>query len=635
MAQNEKRLDISELDFDNIKTNLKTFLQGQSEFADYDFEGSGMNILLDVLAYNTHYLAFNANMAANEMFLDSSSLRSSVVSHAKTLGYEVGSVKAPYATVNVTLDSHTTSTATLPIATRFTTTVDSVEYSFLNTEEYTAPKSGNDVVFNNVKIYEGTYITTRYTVATSNVNQRFVIPDSRVDTDTLLVKVQTSSSDTSTTTYTKATDITQLTDSSSVYFLQEIEAGKFEVYFGDGVVSKSLSDGNIVLLSYVVTNQDVANGASSFSSAGAIAGNSVVVVTTVASAIGGGERETINSVKLKAPLNYASQGRCVTTDDYKVYTSKLFTLAKTVQVFGGEDGSFDSTLGVVSTPQYGKVFISVRTISGNNMTSAQKNNLVNDLKKFNVASITPVIVDPEVTYLILQTTFKYNSNITTLTAVTLESNVRTVLTDYNTNKLTDFNKPFRHSELTRLVDTTDNAILNSSINVTLAKYVTPTLNVSTSYNMYFNNKFFNPHSGHNASSGGIVASTGFLVSGDTTNINYFDDDGAGNIRRYYYTGSTRTYVDNVAGTIDYDTGHIVINPIIITTVSLVDDAVSDKFRITVIPNSKDITPVRNQLLEIDTVNSPVTGTVDTIAIANTGGATNYITPSNLPDTKAY
>ena len=269
------------------------------------------------------------------------------------------------------------------------------------------------------------------------------------------------------------------------------------------------------------------------------------------------------------------------------------------------------------------------------MTSAQKNNLISDLKKFNVASITPVIVDPEVTYLILQTTFKYNSNITTLTGGTLEGDVRTVLTDYNTNKLTDFNKPFRHSELTRLVDTKDNAILNSSINVTLAKYVTPTLNVSTSYNVYFNNKFFNPHSGHNASSGGIVASTGFLVSGDTTNVNYFDDDGAGNIRRYYYTGSTRTYVDNVAGTIDYDTGHIVISPITIITVSLVDDAVSDKFRITVIPNSKDIIPVRNQLLEIDTVNSTVTGTVDTIAIANTGGATNYITPSNLPDIKAY
>ena len=276
-------------------------------------------------------------------------------------------------------------------------------------------------------------------------------------------------------------------------------------------------------------------------------------------------------------------------------------------MFGGEDGSFDPTLGVVSTPQYGKVFISVRTNTGNNMTSAQKTNLVNDLRKYNVASITPVIVDPEITYLILQTSFKFDSSKTTKEATTLISNVTTTITDYNTDKLTDFNKPFRHSELTRLVDTTDDSILSCTINNTLAKFVTPTLNVSTSYNLYFNNKFYNPHSGHNSSSGGIVATTGFKVSGDTTNAHYFDDD----------------------------TGHIVISPVEITSVENVDDAVSDKFRLTVIPNSKDIIPLRNQLLEIDLENSTFVADVDTLAIGNTSGATSYTTTSNLPDTKAY
>ena len=271
MANSEK-LQVTELDFDGIKENLKTFLKAQTQFKDYDFEGSGMSILLDTLAYNTHYLAFNANMVANEMFLDSAALRSSIVSHAKMLGYEVDSCRSSKATINITLNDPTKLSAIMPAGTKFTTKINNEDYEFVTTAEHTASSTGIEIPFSNINIYEGTYTTSRYTVNTADINQRFLIPSDRADTTTLTVSVQNSSTDSTTTTYTKATDISQLTGTSEVYFLQEAEAGKFEVYFGDGVVSKGVTDGNIVFLKYVVTNKAKGNGGTTFTSSGAIDG---------------------------------------------------------------------------------------------------------------------------------------------------------------------------------------------------------------------------------------------------------------------------------------------------------------------------------------------------------------------------
>ena len=406
MATNDKRLRVTELDFDNIKENLKTFLKAQTEFKDYDFEGSGMNILLDTLAYNTHYLGFNANMLANEMFLDSASLRSSVVSHAKSLGYEVSSSRAPVATINVSLSTDA-NTKTMSAGTAFTTSIDGVDYQFVTIADVTSSNTGSAVPFDSVKIYEGTYVTSSYTADSSEVDQRFLLNDARADTSTLTVKVQNSSSDTTTTTYTKATDITQLSSSSTGYYLQETDSGLFEVYFGDGVVSKGLSDGNIVTLQYVVTNRTLANGASSFSSPSSIDGVTGITVTTVANATGGSNPETVESIKLNAPLDYASQGRAVTIDDYKTYTKKLFPNTQAVSVWGGEDGSYDTSTGVSSNPEYGKVFISIKSTTGENLTTVQKSNLVTAFAPYKVASVTPVIVDPETIFLILNVSFVY------------------------------------------------------------------------------------------------------------------------------------------------------------------------------------------------------------------------------------
>ena len=633
MAINDRRLEVTEFDFDEVKTNLKTFLKAQNQFTDYDFEGSGMNILLDVLAYNTHYLGFNANMLANEMFLDSSSLRSSIVSHAKTLGYTPTSARASKAVVDVTLNTNSSS-LTMPAGTVFNTAVDGVSYNFSTITDVTKSNTGNSIPFTNIDIYEGTFITTRYSVDSSDVDQRFLLTDNRADTTTLTVKVQTSSSDSTTTTYTKTTDITQLTASSNVYFLQEVEAGVFEIYFGDGIIGSALSDGNIIILTYVVSNKSLANGASLFDNAATIAAVSDISVATVAAASAGSEPESLQSIKYNAPLSYASQGRCVTAEDYKVYAKQYFPNTKSVAIFGGESGSFDTSLGVVSTPEYGKVFIAIESTTGNNLTDTEKSSLITALSPFTVASITPVIVDTQTTNIILGISFQFDSSKTTETTTSLASLVSSTLRNYNTSNLAQFDGAFRHSKVTGLIDDTDTSITSNITTVTLAHDLTPTLSTSTAYTIQLNNAFYNPHSGHNSTSGGVLASTGFKVSGDTTNVQFFDDDGDGNIRRYILVAGVRQYQDSTAGTITYSTGEIKISSINIISVENVDEVASSAIRLTVTPDSLDIIPVRNQILKIDFVNTNINGSLDTIATGDSSAGTTatttstYVTPSS-------
>ena len=634
MAVNEKRIRITEFDFDDVKDNLKTFLKGQTEFKDYDFEGSGMNILLDILSYNTHYLGFNANMLANEMFLDSASLRSSIVSHSKTLGYVPTSARAAKATVDVTLNTNE-ETITMPAGTVFNTTVDGISYNFSTITDITKSNTGGGIPFLNTDIYEGTFISTRYAVNTSNIDQRFLLTDNRADTSTLTVTVQTSSTDTSSTTYTEATDITQVTASSAVYFLQEVEAGLYEIYFGDGVIGQALSDDNIVILTYIVSNKSAANGAALFTNAAVIGGVSDIAVATVAAASAGSEPETLQSIKYNAPLSYASQGRCVTAEDYKVYAKRFFPNTQSVQVFGGESGSFDTSLGAVSTPEYGKVFISIKSTTGNDLTATEKSTLVSNLAPFTVASITPVIVDPQTTRLILNVSFKFDSSKTTETQSALIAKVSSDLQSYNTSTLTKFESAFRHSKITGIIDDADPAITSNITTVTLSHNLAPTLNSATNYTIQLNNAFYNPHSGHNASSGGVLASTGFKVSGDASNVQFFDDDGAGNIRRYYLTAGVRQYQDSTAGTINYTTGEIKINSVNITSIDSVDGAASTIIRLTVIPDSTDIIPVRNQILEIDFVNTTINGTVDTTVVGDTSAGATETTTSSYTAPSSY
>jgi hypothetical protein len=613
------KLEISQLDFDGIKDNLKTFLSQQDEFTDYDFEGAGMNILLDVLAYNTHYLGYNANMLANEMYLDSADQRSSVVSLAKQVGYTPRSASASQATIDVVVNNASGASITMSRGTKFTTTVDGTNYSFVNNADVSISPVDGVYKFSNLVIYEGTYLNYKYTANTTDTDQRFIIPNDNVDTTTLTVKVQESSSDSTTNTYSLASGITTLDSTSKVYFLQEIENGRFEVYFGDGVLGEAIADGNIVILDYVTCNRDEPNGATSFTLSGTVGGFAGVTITTIGNAAGGDAPETIKSIKYNAPRDYTSQDRAVTADDYKVLVKSLYANAQSVQVYGGEDAA---------TPDYGKVYISIKAKSGSNLTEVTKTSLVQSLKSYAVASVTPVIIDPETTFITLTTTFKYDSSLTTKDISTLQTNVSDAISLYNTDTLENFTGMFRYSAVGQVIDGADTSILSNITKIKMYKYITPTLSSGLKYTLSFNNAFYNPHSGHNASAGGIVSSTGFKISGDDTNEHFLDDDGAGNVRTYYLSGTTRIYTDSSYGTIDYTTGEIILTSANITSVSNVDGATSTQVRVTVTPNSNDVVPVRNQVLSIDTANSSITGSVDEIESGSSQAGTSYTTTSS-------
>lgn len=607
-----KNLEITELDFDDIKSNLKSFMSAQEQFTDYDFEGSGMNILLDVLAYNTHYLAYNTNMVANEMFLNSSILRSSIASHAKTLGYVPQSVRSANTTINIFFQTNV-ETLTMPLGTVFETEIEGDKYQFSTISSFSGVTNGDGIIeIRNVPIYEGSINTTRYTVSSTSVDQRFLIPSNRVDTKTLVVEVQDAGS-TNKTTYTLNEDISKIDSTSKVYFLQEVESGKFEVYFGDGVLGSALSDEQVVILRYIVTNQILGNGASIFTNAGAIAG--VTTISTISNDVssGGAGPETLESIKLNAPQDYASQGRCVTISDYEVYAKKLFPNTKSVSVWGGEDGTWNATTGQSDTPEYGKVFISIKSTTGNNLTETQKENLLKEFEKFTVASVVAVIADPETLFITLDTRVRFNSGITTKTYSDITTEVRKTISDYNTNNLSKFADVFRFSQVISLIDDTDDSITSNSTTITMQKLITPDSSQSKSYTANFANAFLNPYTGYNSASGGVISSTAFYILGNTNKM-YLDDDGAGNLRIYYLVSGVRTYHNATAGSVDYNKGVVVVNPLIISSLG---DINAKTLKISVIPNSNDIIPVRNQLIEIDTKSTLVSTVVDTATTSNT------------------
>ena len=612
------KLNISQLDFDNIKANLKRYLSNQNQFKDYDFEGSGMAVLLDLLSYNTHYLSYHANIAANEMFIDTADIRESIVSLAKALGYTPNSPRAAEADINVVVNGATGATLTMNAGTQFTTTVDGVSYNFVTTSSSTIAPTDGVYTFSNLKIKEGTYVTFNHTADTTDVDQKFLIQSVNADTSTLIVKVQNSDTDTTVNTYTRATSITELDSTSKVYFLQESEDGKFEVYFGDGVIGKAIEDGNIVILQYVVTNKTAANGASSFALSGNIGGFSDVTITVNSNAANGAEAESKESIKFNAPKSYAAQDRAVTVNDYKIKVQELYANTKSVSAWGGEDNA---------TPFYGRVYISINPKTGTNLTQATKDSLVTQLKKFSVASVTPVIVDPETTSVLLTSTINYNESATANTSTAIKTLITTAITNYNDNTLNQFDGVLRYSKLLDIIDDAESSILSNITTLKLRKTFTPTLSTSTNYTVDFSNALYNPHTEHNKAAGGILSTTGFKVANDT-NVYFFDDDGNGNIRRYYLIGSVRNYVDSTAGTINYSTGALAFNALTIASIENIRGSASTVIECTVTPSSNDIVPVRNQVVDIDISNSTFKVQADTLVGGSANAGIGYNTTSS-------
>lgn len=465
------RLKVTELDFDTIKTNLKNFLKQQTEFQDYDFEGSGLSVLMDILAYNTHYNAYYINMIANESFLDTALLRNSVVSHAKKLGYVPRSASAPKAVIDVTIDSGTSTPGFLTIPKGYSflsNDIDGVTYNFVTLENHTKAKTGNTWIFNSIPIYEGQYNSYSYSYSqTDNPKQIFTIPDYSIDTKTLKVTVQESSTNTNITVYSMADGVLGSTGNDEVFFIQEGLDSQYQVYFGDNVFGKALPDGAIVTFEYLSTSGTGSNSANNFIATSSISGYSSIIVDSVVPASGGAPRETVDEIKFAAPLQTLSQNRAVTKNDYIKLIQQRYPYFDAVNVWGGEENN---------PPVYGKVFISAKPKLGFEVTDTVKDYLKNEiLKPISVLTVTPEIVDVDYNYLRVNCELFYDPSKTTQTAYDFETSVRQLLLNYAEANLNQFNTYFNYSGMERSVQDYSTSIVSNEIELYVGKKFRPDL----------------------------------------------------------------------------------------------------------------------------------------------------------------
>ena len=477
------RLQISDLDFDQIKTNLKAYLKQQSQFQDYDFDGAGLNILLDILAYNTHYNSYYLNMVANEAFLDTALLRDSVVSHAKTLGYIPFSVTAPRAIVNVTVNSGTTTPETLTIPKGFTFSsnlIDSLSYNFVVLEETTVTKSNTSFFFENLDIYEGSLVSYVFNYTeNSNPKSVFVLPDNNIDTTTISVSVSPNVGNTSTQVYNQVTDILDITSTSNVYFLQESKNGNYEIYFGDGVVGKALNDGAVVTVTYLVTNGVAANQTNGFVAASSIGAYSDIVVDVVDVASGGSTRETVDSIKYSAAAQYATQNRLVTVKDYESYIKSKYPSVDSLSVWGGE----------TETPKvFGKVYIALKPKANYFISETEKQRIIDDIiNPKAIVSVSAEIRDAQFLYLIVENRVQYDPKKTSSDEGTIRTNIRQAILDYRDTNLNKFAGTFILSKLQDAIDATNgDSIIGSETVVRVQRRFQPQLNESVSYTIKYN-----------------------------------------------------------------------------------------------------------------------------------------------------
>jgi len=611
-------INITDLDFEDVSTSLKEYLKGQDTLKDYNFEGSNLSILTDLLAYAAHTSAFNANMVASEMFLDTAQIRKNVVSRAKELGYTPSSRTAAKATFDLTVTSPTIggvtpSNLTIGRGHEFTTVYDGTSYTFISLDNKTITPTERAFKFIELDVYQGRLTTDIYMFDGQVSNQRFPMLNSNIDTSTISINI---TSNNVVTAWTRAGDLTGITSSSNVWYLQENDEGLFEVYFGDGVIGAGPKDGDRVTISYLVTDTDHANGASVFSMATSINGNSSVTFTNTISASGGKDIETTDQIKFSASKFYTSQNRLVTVADYKAKLQDLYPGADSIAVWGGEDAS---------PIQYGKVFVSIKPSQySNNLTTAEKSSLKTSLSDLSVLTVRPEVIDSEILQILISTSFKYDPTKTSQTNSALETLVKAAILSYDKNNLAGFDTLFRHSQLTSSIDNSEQSLLSNITTIKLRKNHSAVVDgTKSTIKLDFGNKLYNPHTDHNKVGGGVVTSTGFFVSGDTKNY-FFDDDGSGNIRKYYADEATRVYADNTAGTVDYGTGVISINTLTYSSTSNTDDSID----FTIIPNSNDVISVRNQLLDITASEISVTGVADTVASGETSAGVGYTTSSS-------
>ena len=620
MSVKSSNIVTTDLDFDDIVSNIKNYLKGQERFKDYDFEAANIGVLIDMMAYASHISGVNTNIAASELFLDSAQLRKNVVSRAKDLGFTPASEKASLAVCDIKMQNIANADGSIPTTTEMTlnrghnfiSIYDGVTYNFVVKDSVIPVRDNQTFNYSNVNLVQGQYVTDQYIFDTQIKNSKFVLSNARVDKSSIEVSVTSSGT---TQKYSLSTDVSTITSSSRVFYAQENEEGFIEIYFGDDVLGEGLKDADVINVTYIVVDTLHADGAKAFTMSQNINGFTNPIITTTTVASGGAEKESVESIKFKATKFYTSQNRLVTLNDYKAKVSEYYPNADAVAVWGGEDND---------PPQYGKVFVSLKPNNADYLSEVEKSDVISKLNQLNMLTVRPEIVDPEIVKILISSTFKYNKNDTTLSQGELESLVKTAIVNFDNTNLNNFDSIFRHSNLTRSIDEADVSILSNTTNVRLRKKKPIELAKSEGLNINFGNSFFHPHDGHNRDSGGILTTTGFKVDGDTVNTYFFDDDGSGNVRRYSLSGATRVIADQSAGTIDYTNGKISINAIKFASTVNTDTSID----YTVIPASNDVVAIRGSLIDISIDDISVTGEIDTISSGESSAGVGFTTTSS-------
>ena len=624
------------LDFDQIKTQIKDYLRANSNFTDFDFEGSNMTVLIDTLAYNSYITAYNSNMVANEVFIDSATLRENVAALARNVGYTPRSKKSAKAKISFFIDTSNYSTAPLTLTLKAGTvavsnTFSSENYSFAIMDDITVAVVDNIATFSNIDIYEGSYLTKTFTYRETGDNvpiEKFILPNDSVDTATIKVTVSPNSSATNLKTIYKLTNnIIDVDNQSLIFLLQEVADEKYELIFGDGKFGKKLEDSNFITVNYLSTNGKDANGVNSFTFTGNIQDNSGVTVTegislltTTNGAENGADIESVSSIKKYAPLVYSAQNRAVTADDYKAIVTNIYANTESVSVYGGED---------TSPPQFGRVFISIKPKNGKYLSQIEKIELKNKLKRYTVAGILPQLIDLKYLFVELDTSAYYNANATNSVNALKTAIVSTLDTYARSSELNTFGARFKYSKALNLIDQTDSAITSNITRVSMRRDMRPALADLATYELCYGNAFnVNSLNGYN------IKSSGFTISGVSGTVYLSDipnpDRKTGRIILFKLLSSNQVaIIRNNIGSIEYTKGEILLNALIITSTVLSSD--QPTIQISGTPKSYDVIGLQDLYLQLDNSNSLVTMVSDTISSGADISGSNYVVSSSFPN----
>jgi len=618
------------LDFDQIKTSIRDYLRANSDFTDYDFEGSNFTILINTLAYNTYINSYNASAIANEVFLDSATLRENVVSRAKEIGYLPRSKTSARANITFFVNTNNLSTNPLTLTLKkgtvsvTTNRFNSKNYVFSILDDITVPVVDGLGIFDNITVYEGNYILENFTYSK---NKRIILSNSGIDTSLISVVVKSSQNSNFSQKYTLSRDIFEVKSDSKVFFLQEIEDEYYEIFFGDGVFGKKLEDGNYVEVTYITNSGEEANGSDSFSFSGRIFDNNgglvtsdLSLVTVNSPAFGGKSIESIESIKRYAPRLYSAQNRAVTSTDYETIVAQIYPEVESISAFGGEN---------LNPPQFGKVFISIKPVNGEFLSNNVKNNIKNALRKYAVAGIVPEIIDLKYLYVEFDTTAYYNPNFT-VSPEALRSNLIDIVNIYaKSNDMNRYGARFKYSKFLNLIDNSSEAITSNITKISIRRNLKAAINTFATYEICFGNSFYVKNNNRNN-----IKSSGFYVSGINSLV-YLSDNPISNTRGriFLFTtddGTTVNVVRQNVGEINYETGEINLYPINIRD-TVKKFGFDNIIEISAIPKSNDVIGLQDLYLQLNVTNSTVNMVTDNISSGSDITGSNYISTSSYSE----